>query len=118
MKNIHTVLLLVMLLIITGSLKSEAKNLSSPNGKIEVLINIDRPNNDLYGSASITVKTTLVTDVSEPSKVTNTSWIVPGPASWIYWAYNNGSNNFQLVKEYVDLAVEMNWPYNLVLTNL
>ena len=68
----------------------------------------------IIGSLADIVESTLVTDVSEPSKVTDTSWIVPGPASWIYWAYNNGSNNFQLVKEYVDLAVEMNWPYNLI----
>ena len=56
MKNIYTVPLLVILLILTGSLKSEAKNLSSPNGKIEVLMNLDKSDNDLYGSASITVK--------------------------------------------------------------
>ena len=55
MRNIYSVPLLVILLIITGSFKSEAKNLSSPNGKIEVVMNIDKSDNDSYGSASITV---------------------------------------------------------------
>ena len=40
--------------------------------------------------------------------------INPGPSAWIYWAYNNGSNDYQIVKEYIDLAAEMNWPYNLI----
>ena len=60
------------------------------------------------------VESILVTDVSEPSKVLNTDWIIPGPAAWIYWAHNNGSNDFQIVKRYIDLATEMKWPYNLI----
>src|SRR5690554_4013842 len=68
----------------------------------------------IIGALSDIVESTLVTDVSEPSKVTDISWITPGPAAWIYWAYNNGSNDFQRVKEYIDLAAEMQWPYNLI----
>lgn len=68
----------------------------------------------IIGSLADIVESTLVTDVSEPSKVADTSWVIPGPAAWIYWAYNNGSNDFQKVKEYIDLAAEMNWPYNLI----
>jgi hypothetical protein len=68
----------------------------------------------IVGSLADVVQSTLVTDVSEPAKTTDTEWIVPGPAAWIYWAHNHGSRDFQLVKEYIDLAAEMGWPYNLI----
>lgn len=68
----------------------------------------------IIGSLADVVESTLVTDVSEPNKVADTSWIVPGQAAWIYWAHNNGSRNFQLVKEYIDLAAEMGWTYDLI----
>lgn len=68
----------------------------------------------IIGSLADVVESTLITDVSEPCKVANTDWIVPGPAAWIYWAHNHGSKDFQVVKEYIDLAARMGWPYNLI----
>lgn len=68
----------------------------------------------ILGELSDVVESTLVTDVSDPSQVENTEWIKPGPVSWIYWAHNHGSKDFQLVKEYIDLAANMKWPYHLV----
>ncbi len=68
----------------------------------------------IVGSLSDVVESTLVTDVSEPCKLKNTDWIVPGTAAWIYWAYNHGSRDYQIVKEYIDLAAEMKWPYDLI----
>ena len=68
----------------------------------------------IIGTLSDIVESTLVTDVSDPSKVENTEWINSGMVSWIYWAHNHGSKDYQKVKEYIDLAVEMNWPYDLI----
>lgn len=68
----------------------------------------------ITGSLADIVESTLVTDVSEPSKVEDTHWIIPGPVSWIYWAYNHSSGDYAKVKEYIDLAKEMNWPYSLI----
>lgn len=68
----------------------------------------------ILGSLADVVESTLVTDVSDPSKVEDTSWIKPGLVSWIYWAHNHGSKDFRLLKEYVDLAIRMKWPYNLI----
>ncbi|MBN2088980.1 glycoside hydrolase family 97 catalytic domain-containing protein, partial [candidate division KSB1 bacterium] len=68
----------------------------------------------MIGELSDIVESTLITDVSDPNKLENTDWIKPGPVSWIYWAYNHGSKDYQKVVEYVDLAVEMNWPYMLI----
>jgi hypothetical protein len=66
------------------------------------------------GQLSDIVETTLVTDVSEPSKVADTRWIKPGSCAWIYWAYNHGSKDYQTVKQYVDLGAAMGWPYVLI----
>ena len=68
----------------------------------------------IIGDLSDVVESTLVTDVSDPSKVEDTEWINPGMVSWIYWAYNHGSKDYQRVKEYIDLAVRMKWPYDLI----
>ena len=68
----------------------------------------------IIGKLSDIVESTLITDVSEPNQLKDTSWIKPGPVSWIYWANNHGSKDYQKVVEYVDLAVEMNWPYVLI----
>lgn len=68
----------------------------------------------IVGNLSDVVESTLVTDVSDPSKVEDTEWITPGMVSWIYWAYNHGSKDYQRVKEYIDLAVRMKWPYDLI----
>ena len=68
----------------------------------------------IIGSLADVVESTLVTDVSDPSTVEDTSWIKPGLASWIYWAYNHGTKDYRLLREYIDLAVRMKWPYNLI----
>ena len=68
----------------------------------------------IIGHLNNVVESTLVTDVSDPSKVEDTEWIKPGLVSWIYWAHNHGSNDYRLVKDYIDLAVRMKWPYDLI----
>ncbi|MEJ2617559.1 MAG: glycoside hydrolase family 97 catalytic domain-containing protein, partial [Ignavibacteriaceae bacterium] len=68
----------------------------------------------IIGNLSDIVESTLITDVIEPGKLNNTDWIEPGPVSWIYWANNHGSKDYQKVVEYVNLATDMNWPYILI----
>lgn len=68
----------------------------------------------VVGRLADIVQSTLVTDLAEPSKIDDTSWIEPGPASWVYWAYNHGSKDFQIVRQYIDLAHDMHWPYVLI----
>ena len=68
----------------------------------------------IVGELKDVVASTLVTDVSDPCRIEDTSWIKPGSVSWIYWAYNHGSNDYQIVRKYVDMAVEMHWPYVLI----
>ncbi|MBQ6054082.1 MAG: glycoside hydrolase family 97 protein [Prevotella sp.] len=68
----------------------------------------------IIGSMQDLIQSTLVTDVSEPCKLSDTSWIKPGVVSWIYWAYNHGSNDYNIIKKYVDMAVTLKLPYVLI----
>lgn len=68
----------------------------------------------ILGRLADIVESTLVTDVSSPSRIENTDWIEPGASAWVYWAHNHGSKDYSLLTEYVDLAADMQWPYNLI----
>ncbi len=68
----------------------------------------------IAGTLADVVESTLITDVADPCQYSDPSWIEPGVSSWIYWAYNHGSQEYNILKEYVDLAVDMKWPYTLV----
>ena len=68
----------------------------------------------IIGCMKDLIQSTLVTDVSEPCKLKDTSWIKPGVVSWIYWAYNHGSNDYNIIKKYVDMAVTLKLPYVLI----
>ena len=68
----------------------------------------------IIGKLADIVQSTLVTDVSNPSKFGDTSWIHPGVVSWIYWANNHGSNDYNIIKKYVDMAVALRLPYVLI----
>ena len=68
----------------------------------------------IIGTLKDVVESTLVTDVSEPCKLESTQWIRPGVVSWIYWAYNHGSKDYQIIRKYVDMAVALKLPYVLI----
>lgn len=66
------------------------------------------------GTLADVVESTLVADNSAPCAVEDTSWIEPGVASWVYWAYNHGSNDYEIIKKYTDMAAELKLPYVLI----
>ena len=68
----------------------------------------------IVGTLKDVVESTLVTDVCLPNKITDTNWIEPGVVSWIYWAYNHGSNDYSIIKKYVDMAERLHLPYVLI----
>jgi hypothetical protein len=68
----------------------------------------------IIGSLADIVESTLITDVCNPSQIKDTSWIQPGVVSWIYWAYNHGSNDYNIIKKYVDMAATLHLPYVLI----
>lgn len=68
----------------------------------------------IMGRWSDIVESTLVTDVSKPCALPDTSWIKPGMTSWVYWAYNHGTKDYPTIKRYVDMAADMHLPYTLI----
>ncbi|MDE6286602.1 MAG: glycoside hydrolase family 97 catalytic domain-containing protein, partial [Muribaculaceae bacterium] len=68
----------------------------------------------IVGSLSRVVESSLVLDNSEPAEPIDFSWVQPGVASWIYWAHNNGSRDYDTVCSYIDLAAELGLPYTLI----
>ena len=68
----------------------------------------------IIGSLADIVASTLITDVSEPCQLADTKWIQPGVVSWIYWANNHGSNDYDIICKYVDMAATLQLPYVLI----
>jgi hypothetical protein len=56
---------------------------------------------------------TLITDLSAPSKIADTSWIKSGRASWAWWSYPDGPATEKLFDEFTDFAAKMGWEYTL-----
>lgn len=67
----------------------------------------------MEGTLADIVESTLVTDVADEPDF-DTDWVKPGIASWIYWAHNHGSQEYDMLLKYVDFAAEMGWGYTLV----
>lgn len=63
------------------------------------------------------VESTLVTDLSSPSTIADTSWIKPGRASWSWLFDHDSPQDCTKLKQWVDLAAEMGWEYSLVDAN-
>ena len=68
----------------------------------------------ILGTLADIVESTLIDDLAPECAVDDVSWITPGVASWVYWAYNHGSKDYQIVKDYILLASEMKWPNVLI----
>lgn len=68
----------------------------------------------IIGHLNNVIESTLVTDVCDPCQLEDTNWIQPGVVSWIYWAYNHGSNDYNIIKKYVDMAAILHLPYVLI----
>ena len=64
-------------------------------------------------SLSSIVESSMVYHLAEPNKIDDTSWIIPGRASWEWWSSTSGRTVKNLNK-FVDLAAEMGWEYSLV----
>ncbi|WP_020668245.1 glycoside hydrolase family 97 protein [Amycolatopsis nigrescens] len=68
----------------------------------------------IVGDLATVTESDLVTDLAEPSKVADTSWIKPGVAAWSWWADGGSPGSLEKQKEYVDYAAKQGWEYSLV----
>ena len=68
----------------------------------------------IMGTLQDIVASTLIDDVSAPSKLKTNDWVKPGLVSWNYWSSNHGTKDYKIVTAFADLAAEMQWPYTLL----
>jgi alpha-glucosidase len=59
------------------------------------------------------IQSDLVLNLATPSQLADTSWVKPGMSSWGTWWPNVGHTDFPTVKQYVQLAADMGWAYQL-----
>ena len=60
------------------------------------------------------VESTLGTDLAQPSKLENVSFIKPGQSSWSWVLLKDDSTIYSVQKQFIDFAADMNWEYCLV----
>lgn len=57
------------------------------------------------------VESNLIEHLSEPSRIDDQSWIDPGVAVFPWWGHSLANDDPEIMKDYIDLAAEMNWKY-------
>ena len=57
------------------------------------------------------VESNLIENLSQPSKIADLSWIMPGVAVFPWWGHSLANDEPDVLKDYIDLAAEMNWEY-------
>ncbi|HWH71661.1 MAG TPA: glycoside hydrolase family 97 protein [Candidatus Sulfotelmatobacter sp.] len=60
------------------------------------------------------VESDLVINLSTPSQLHDTAWIRPGKMAWDHWWSGDVQMDTATLKEYIQLAADMGWPYQLV----
>lgn len=66
------------------------------------------------GSLATVTNSTLGTDLSPKSRISDTSYIKSGPAAWSWGIYKDDGTNFELQKKFIEYGSKMGWPYVLI----
>jgi alpha-glucosidase len=59
------------------------------------------------------IQSDLVLNLATPSRLADVSWVKPGMASWGTWWSATGKNDLPTLKQYIQLAADLHWPYQL-----
>ena len=60
------------------------------------------------------IKSNMPCHLSEPCRIPDTDWIIPGRSSWSWWSSTTHGRKMDTLKQYADLSAEMGWEYTLV----
>jgi len=60
------------------------------------------------------IESELVQNLNDPCAIEDPSWIKPGKSAWDHWWSGEVKMEMPVIKQYIDLAAEMEWPYMLV----
>lgn len=56
----------------------------------------------------------MLLNLNEACDLTDTSWIKPGMMAWDHWWSGDVKMDTATIKEYIQLAADMGWPYQLI----
>jgi alpha-glucosidase len=60
------------------------------------------------------IESEIVRNLSTPSQLKDASWVKPGMMAWDHWWTGGTIMDTATIKEYITLAAEMGWPYQLI----
>jgi len=60
------------------------------------------------------IESEIVQNLNDPCAIKDPSWIKPGISAWDHWWSGEVKMEMPVIKQYIDLAAAMGWPYMLV----
>jgi alpha-glucosidase len=60
------------------------------------------------------IESEIIQNLNDPCALMDPSWIKPGMSAWDHWWSGEVKMEMPVIKQYIDLASEMGWPYMLV----
>jgi alpha-glucosidase len=65
-------------------------------------------------SPGVLIESEIIQNLNDPCAIKDPSWIKPGISSWDHWWSGEVKMEMPVIKQYIDLASDMGWPYMLV----
>jgi len=62
----------------------------------------------------VLIESEIIQNLNDPCAIKDPSWIKPGMSAWDHWWHGEVKMEMPVIKQYIDLASEMGWPYMLV----
>jgi alpha-glucosidase len=56
----------------------------------------------------------IIHNLSTPNQLKDASWVKPGMMAWDHWWTGDAVMDTATIKQFIDLAAEMGWPYQLI----
>jgi alpha-glucosidase len=60
------------------------------------------------------VESNIILNLSTPSLIGKASWVKPGISAWDHWWSGGTIMTTAVIKQYIQLAADMHWPYQLI----
>ena len=60
------------------------------------------------------IESEIIQNLNAPCAIADPSWIKPGMCAWDHWWSGEVKMEMPVIKQYIDLASQMGWPYMLV----
>ncbi len=62
----------------------------------------------------VLIESEIIRNLNDPCTIDDPSWIRPGMSAWDHWWSGEVKMEMPVIKQYIDLASSMGWPYMLV----